>query len=235
VINKMIRLEKEEEIFKLTLDNGENRWTTELVIEIDRVLDEIEACDGPAALVTSASDEKFFSNGLDLEWISKAPSHERADFSKRFMNLMGRLILLPIPSICAINGHAFGAGFMFALAHDLRFMRNDRGYVCANEVEIGMLIPDPEIALFRHKLSAHVFFETVQLARRWTGPAAVTAGIAFESFDKDQLLSEATKKAKSLAHLGTKRKVFQKTKEKLFGESTPINSSDGAAYLLSQV
>ena len=72
--------------------------------------------------------------------------------------------MLPIPSICAINGHAFGAGFMFSLAHDLRFMRSDRGYLCANEIEIGMLIPDPEIALFKHKLPAHIFFETVQLA-----------------------------------------------------------------------
>ena len=89
--------------------------------------------------------------------------------------------MLPVPSICAINGHAFGAGFMFSLAHDLRFMRSDRGYLCANEIEIGMLIPDPEIALFRHKLPAHIFFETVQLARRWTGTATTDAGIVYQN------------------------------------------------------
>ena len=143
--------------------------------------------------------------------------------------------MLPVPSICAINGHAFGAGFMFSLAHDLRFMRSDRGYLCANEIEIGMLIPDPEIALFRHKLPAHIFFETVQLARRWTGTAATDAGIVYQNANADCLMNEATEKAKALAYLGANRKIYQKTKERLFGKSSPINSEHGASYLLSQV
>ena len=143
--------------------------------------------------------------------------------------------MLPVPSICAINGHAFGAGFMFSLAHDLRFMRSDRGYLCANEIEIGMLIPDPEIALFRHKLPAHIFFETVQLARRWTGPTATDAGIVYQNADLECLMNEATAKAKALAYLGANRKIYQKTKERLFGKSSPINSEHGASYLLSQV
>ena len=75
------------------------------------------------------------------------------------------------------RGHAFGAGFMFALCHDVRLMRADRGFVCANEMQLGMRIPVPELALFKHKLSANVFFETVQLAKRWAGPMAEQAGI----------------------------------------------------------
>ena len=57
---------------------------------------------------------------------------------------MGRVITLPIPTICAVGGHAFGAGFMLALCHDVRLMREDRGFLCANEVAIGMVIPDPD-------------------------------------------------------------------------------------------
>ena len=52
----MIKLTKDEEVFHLTLDNGENRWNTNLVREISSVIDEIEASKGPAALVTSSSD-----------------------------------------------------------------------------------------------------------------------------------------------------------------------------------
>ena len=219
----MIKLEKDEEVFHLTLDNGENRWDTNLVREINGALDKIEQSQGPAALVTSSSDTKFFSNGLDLDWISNAPSDERAEFSKEFMNLMGRLIMLPIPSICAINGHAFGAGFMFSLAHDLRFMRSDRGYLCANEIEIGMLIPDPEIALFRHKLPAHIFFETVQLARRWTGIDATEAGIVYQNANADCLMNESTEKAKALAYLGANRKIYQKTKERQMNSSMRVS------------
>ena len=81
---------------------------------------------------------------------------------------MSRIITLSIPSVAAVGGHAFGAGFMTALCHDVRIMREDRGYLCANEMQIGMVIPRPELALFKHKVPANAFFETVQLAKRWS-------------------------------------------------------------------
>ena len=71
-------------------------------------------------------------------------------FGEEFMALMGRLITFPMPTVCAMNGHAFGAGFMMALCHDVRIMRRDRGFICANEIQLGMVIPSPELALFRH-------------------------------------------------------------------------------------
>lgn len=228
----MINLEKRNNIFVLTLDDGENRWNTSFVRVLGEAVDEVEASVGAAALVTTASSPKFFSNGLDLEWIKTASDQDRAAFTPEFMALMGRFITLSIPSVCAINGHAFGAGFMLALCHDVRFMRRDRGFVCANEIEIGMVIPDPELALFKHKLPANVFFETVQLARRWTGTDAAAAGIVSEVYDPSELLPKAIEKAESLAHLGNNRQVYRTMKERMFGESPSINDVHGAAHLL---
>ena len=86
--------------------------------------DEIEKDEGPGALVTSSKDPKFFSNGLDLDWMQNPEDYpesgDREVFGEEFMYLMGRIITLPIPSICVVNGHAFGAGFMLALSHDIR-------------------------------------------------------------------------------------------------------------------
>jgi enoyl-CoA hydratase/carnithine racemase len=103
------------------------------------------------------------------------------------MTLMGRIISLPLPSDDAINGHAFDAEFMCALCHDKRLMRSDRGFAYANEVEIGMPIPQPELVLFRHKLPMNVFFETAQQARRWTGPDALAAGIVHSTHDQPMI------------------------------------------------
>ena len=231
----MIKLDRQDTTFILTLDDEENRWNTTFVRAISDALDEVEASTGPAALVTTASHPKFFSNGLDLEWRASTGEHrggDRAAFGKEFMALMGRIITLPVPSICAINGHAFGAGFMMALCHDVRFMRRDRGFACANEVEIGMIIPDPELALFKHKLPANVFFETVQLARRWTGPDAAEAGIISSALELTDLLPKAIEKAAALAHLGNNRHVYSTMKERLFGDSAAINTAHGAAHLL---
>ena len=154
----MIKLTKDEEVFHLTLDNGENRWNTNLVREISSVIDEIETSKGPHLHSHHLIQSSFQMAGFN--WIKSAPN-DRSDFTTEFMTLMGRIISLSVPSICVINGHAFGAGFMLALTHDVRYMRKDRGFMCANEIEIGMVIPDPEIALFKHKLPANVFFETV--------------------------------------------------------------------------
>ena len=231
----MIELTREGNVFLLMMNDGENRWNTTFVREFSKALDEVEESTGPAALVTASASEKFFSNGLDMEWLGFKGKHKGGDrkvFGQEFMALMGRLITLPIPSVCAINGHAFGAGFMAALCHDVRLMRADRGYICANEIELGMTIPDPELALFRHKIPMNAFFETVQLARRWTGPDALNAGIVQQVEEREHLRAAAMTKAEELSRLGANREIYARMKEHIYGENAVINSSHGPAYML---
>lgn len=232
----MINLEKHEEIFTLTMDAGENRWNTTFVRELAQALDEAEASEGPAALITTSSSEKFYSNGLDLAWVQAPEEHpqagDRAVFGDEFMKLMSRLITFPMPTIAAVNGHAFGAGFMSALCHDMRIMRSDRGFICANEMQLGMRIPTPELALFKHKLPTNTFFETVQLARRWTGPDALEAGIVQGIADSDGLMDLALTRAKELAPLAANRKNYGGQKEAIYGENAAISGAHGAAYML---
>lgn len=231
----MINLDKQEDVFVLTMAAGENRWNTNFVRAFVARLDEVEASTGPAALVTASADPKFFSNGLDLDWRKGDGDGEGGDksvFGEEFMKLMARLITFPMPTIAAVNGHAFGAGFMCALCHDVRLMREDRGFMCANELQLGMAIPDEELSLFRHKLSGSAFFETVQLARRWTGPDAQAAGFVAATATAENLLSLAVGKAQQLAPLGANRELFSQSKERIFGEDPSINRPNGAAYLL---
>ena len=48
------------------------------------------------------------------------------------------MLIFPVPTIAALNGHAFAAGMMLALAHDYRVMRDDRGFLCLPEVDLHM-------------------------------------------------------------------------------------------------
>jgi enoyl-CoA hydratase/carnithine racemase len=157
---------------------------------------------------------------------------DREVFGEEFMYLMGRFITLPIPTICAINGHTFGAGFMFALSHDVRIMREDRGFLCANEMQLGLPIPRPELALFKHKIPANAFFETVQLSKRWTGSDALNAGIVQGVNSYEELPEAALKKAEELAPLANNRKNFGHQKEMLYGENAAINLNHGPAHML---
>ena len=218
------------------MNAGENRWNTSFVREFSEALDEVELDDGPGALVTSSTDEKFFSNGLDLDWVKNpekyTQSGDREVFGEEFMYLMGRMITLPVPTICVINGHAFGAGFMLSLSHDVRVMREDRGFICANEIQLGMKIPRPELALFRHKIPANSFFETVQLTKRWTGPDALNPGIVQAVGSIEELQEMALRKAEELAPLAADRKNFGAHKEMLYGENAAINLNHGPAHML---
>ena len=232
----MITLKKKDSIYYLTMDAGENRWNTTFVRDIAEALDEIENDEGPGALITSSTNPKFFSNGLDLDWMQSPENHldggDREVFGEEFMFLMGRVITLPIPTVCAINGHAFGAGFMFALSHDIRIMREDRGFLCANEMQLGLPIPRPELALFKHKVPANAFFETVQLSKRWTGSDALNAGIIQGVSSLEELPEVAQNKATELAPLANNRKNFGHQKEMLYGENAAINLSHGPAHML---
>lgn len=233
----MIKLEREEDVFVLTMDAGENRWNTNFVRAFDAELDEVLASEGPAAMITRSSDPKFFSNGLDIDWRrgdGDGTGGDKSVFGDEFFALMGKLITFPIPTICAVNGHGFGAGFMLALSHDVRLMRSDRGFLCANEIQIGFSIPDAELALFRHKMSGSAFFDTVQLARRWTGPEAKSAGFVQDVASEDGLFQMAMERARQLAPLGGNRALYAESKERIFGETPSINDRSGAAHLLRQ-
>ena len=123
----MIDLEQPAEgLYVLRMAAGENRWNTTFTDAFAARLDEVEASEGPAAVVITSADPKFFSNGLDIDWVRASEPGAGGDqsvFGDRFMTLMGRIITFPVPTVCAINCHAFGAGFMMALCADVRLMR----------------------------------------------------------------------------------------------------------------
>ena len=198
----MIQIEHHNDIAILTMDAGENRWIRHsFVLSQPRWMKLRQATCERAGY--ESSDQKFFSNGLDLEWRASDGDHpgDRDAFGAEFMGLIGRVITLPIPTVCAIGGHAFGAGFMLALCHDVRLMREDRGFLCANEVAIGIVIPDPEMALFKRKPVEHV------LQNRSVSPSlgsgeAEACGIVESAVPLDALYERAVQRAEQLAPLG---------------------------------
>jgi enoyl-CoA hydratase/carnithine racemase len=80
---------------------------------------------------------KFYSNGLDLNWMAANKSQSAANLLEAH-KIFARLLNLPVPTIAAINGHAYAAGMMLALSHDFRVMRDDRGFLCLPEVDLHM-------------------------------------------------------------------------------------------------
>lgn len=164
---------------------------------LDALLDEVEISEGPAALVTTGTG-KFYSNGLDLGVIASDPAGLPA-YVSRVQRLLARLLQLELPTVAAINGHAFGAGAMFALSHDHRVMRSDRGFWNLPEAQLGMPFPPGMNALVSTRLSHTVASTAMLTSRRYGAQDAVAAGIAHEAAEADAVLDRAVEVASGLA------------------------------------
>lgn len=193
----MPHLDRDADIYLLHLGDGENKFEPGWTAAVDGLLAEVAAAEGPRALVTRA-DGKFWSTGLDLDWIMAHPD-ETDGFLRSVQRLLARLLALPAPTVAAVQGHAFGMGAMFAAAHDQCVMRADRGYWCLPEVDFGLEFTAGLGALVAARLPVRVAPEAMTTGRRYGGREAVAAGIADVAADEGKVVSTATAIASALA------------------------------------
>jgi Delta3-Delta2-enoyl-CoA isomerase len=193
----MIELDWHGDIAVLTMNAGENRWNAVTVAELATALDEIDAREGSVGLVVTGTG-KFFSNGLDLDWIMADPN-ATGDFFEVLFRSLARILRFAGPTVAAVNGHAFGAGAMLCTVCDHAVMRADRGYWCMPEADLGLPV-DPRIyALLATRLPKRTLTEAINTGRRWSGPDAVAAGFVDRTAPEAEVVPLAVEHARSLA------------------------------------
>lgn len=213
-----IELERRGDVFVLDVGDGENRFNPTWVGGIEKALATVIDGDGPRALVTTATG-KFWSNGLDLDWMGAHPDESPA-FLDRVHALFGRVLGAEIPTIAAVQGHAFAAGAMLAIAHDRILMRSDRGYWCVPEVDLGLPFTPGMSALLQARMSHPAAHEAMTTGRRYSGPDAVQAGFVAAAHDIDEIVDAAVEWAAGQAPragstLGT-------IKERMYGPTISV-------------
>jgi len=194
----MIELERDGGVFTLHMREGENRFNPDFLTALNRHLDEIESVDGAAALVT-IGEGKFYSNGLDLEWMEAQEPERTASFLADVHALFARVLAFPAITVAAVSGHAFAGGAMLALAHDFRVMRADRGYFCLPEIDLGLPLTPGMTALIQAKLPRKTWHEAVLTGRRYGGSDAEGAGIVHDAVTEAEVLPRALEIARPLA------------------------------------
>ncbi|TVT20763.1 enoyl-CoA hydratase/isomerase family protein [Amycolatopsis rhizosphaerae] len=193
----MPTLERHDEVFVLDLGDTENRFHPDWLAEVDGLLDEVERAEGPRALVTAATG-KFFSNGLDLDWLS-THGDRASEYVVSVHELFARVLSLPMITVAALQGHTFAAGAMLSLAHDFRVMRADRGFWCLPEADINIPFTPGMSALIQARLSPQTAHESMTTARRYGGQDALAAGIVDRAAGEEAVRETALEIARSLA------------------------------------
>jgi len=134
-----VNSERIDDCVRIRLACGEtNLLTTDVLRELAEAISEAE---GDCRGVLLCGGEKFFSNGVDLEW---ALTQSRGQMRAMFLAL-GQCIVqvmeCPLPVVGAIKGHAIGGALALLLACDYRYGATGRVLVGKPEILLG--VPNP--------------------------------------------------------------------------------------------
>ncbi|XP_041376997.1 enoyl-CoA delta isomerase 2, peroxisomal-like [Gigantopelta aegis] len=186
-----------DNIAVLTMNNGQNRIDYSFVERFNQMLDQVERNSDCIALVTTGRG-KFFSNGLDLEWAISAYENFNS-----FVSLLKRIITLPLPTIAAINGHAFAGGAFIALCHDLRVMQSDKGWMSWNEIHIKATFTEPLYKLLQVKIApGPVQTQAILFGKRFTAQEAMSAQLVDDVTTMTNLMDDSLRLARKTAGIG---------------------------------
>ena len=211
----MIKLDRDGDVWVLRMQGGENRFNLDWLGAVDSALDAVEAAGGPCALVTTG-EGKFYSNGMDLDWLATVPDRATECLSAIY-RILGRMLGFPVITVAAVNGHAFGGGALLAAAHDFAVMREDRGYWCMPEADLGLPLTAEYLSVLTAKLPARTLQQAVVTGRRYGGRDALAAGVVHQVAAEDEVVPAAVRLAAELA--GKDRRTVVEHKRLLYGEA----------------
>lgn len=165
-----VEWKKSNGIACVSMCNGGNTHNLEFATTMNRILDEVVEDQTVNAMVLSSTDPKSFCLGVDVDWIGKKFQEKSFQEIKDFMlgmnSVFKKLLLMPMPSIAAINGHAFGNGAILSCACDFRFMRSDKGFFCFPEVDLGIPFLPGMLAFVKKAIPMPLFTDLYFSGRR---------------------------------------------------------------------
>jgi len=221
----------DEHVAVVTMNNGENRFTYDSLEGFEDLLKEIEQQTKATAVLVKSAHEKIWSNGIDLEWLLAEVGRDpetATRFPARLMQFLRRLLIYPLITIAAINGHAFAGGAIMACAFDFRFMRTDRGYFCFPEVDIQIPFMPGMDAILKKALPTSVVLEAQLTGKRYTAAELEAHQVVLKACPVGDLMNEALAFAKSM---NKSREILKTMKEVAFKNILRVMETEDPAYL----
>lgn len=209
-----VHLIRDGKVAELRLDNPAklNALTVEMLDQLSAHLETIDRDSAIAAVMLTATGERAFCTGADINgWGDLGPAEFARHWVRDGHRIFDRLARLSKPTIAVMNGHAFGGGLELAAACDIRVMATAAA-LALPEAGIGIvpgwsgtqrlmrLLPEPmvkEMALFGHRIKADRALACGFVAAVGDDPHALAVGL----LDRAITLSpRAVEISKSMIH-----------------------------------
>jgi enoyl-CoA hydratase len=172
-MDSTVTYQLQDSIATIAMDDGKvNALSPNMLAQLNAALDRALA---DRAVVVLTGRAGVFSGGFDLGVLrgggADAPAMVRAGFE-----LAERLLSFPRPVVIACTGHAVAMGVFLLLSADYRVGASGPYKITANEVAIGLTMPQAAIEICRQRLAPAHFHRAVILAEVYAPDDAVTAG-----------------------------------------------------------
>lgn len=198
---QFILSQQEQAVMWVTLNRPDvhNALCQSLVNEISNLCDDLAKDNSVRAVIFTGQGEKAFCAGADLKERQGMNEAQTLAFVEKIQNTFQKIAELPMPTIAAINGVAFGGGLELALACDMRIM-NSNALVGLTECSLG-IIPGaggtqrlPVIVGFARAM------ELIFTAKRVSGAEALVMGLVTTlANDSQDTKTKALEQALSIA------------------------------------
>lgn len=190
----LMSLRNEGKVAIISMDNGRNANNLEFALQLLDLLKQVEEEKSNRALILASSDEKNWSQGIDVMWLMGSIQSGKKDDVKAFLSTMDEVYTLmmqyPMPIIAAMNGHTFGNGIVIAAACDFRFMRSDRGYICFPEVDMNIPFVPGLLDVILKAMPQYKFNDMMLTGRKLGALELAEANFIDRTFDSLESLNE---------------------------------------------
>ena len=195
-----VLLEKKDHIAIATINRPKalNALNSEVLTDLNELVDLVEADSGIYALILTGSGEKAFVAGADIGEMSTLTKEGGEAFGKKGNDVFRRLETLPIPTIAAVNGYALGGGCELSMACDIRLCA-DTAVFGQPEAGLGITPGFGGTQRLARLIGPGMAKQLIYTARNIKAEEALRVGLVNAIYPASELMAAAEKLASTIA------------------------------------
>jgi enoyl-CoA hydratase/carnithine racemase len=192
-------IEDHDSVAVMRLNNGVTNAINPALIE--DLLFAVKQVEGQFHGAVLAGGDKFFSIGFDLPELLKLKRDGVTQFFYNFNRAAFDLFTLPLPTACAITGHATAGGNILALTCDYRFAAAGKKLTGLNEAKLGVPVPYLADLILRQIVGDRAATDMLYRGELMPTSEAEQIALADELLPQDKVEDRALEKVAELAAL----------------------------------
>lgn len=195
----LILVDEADQIVTLTLNRPDkmNAMNRALLDELLAALDEVAVRRDVRCVVVTGAGDRAFSAGADLKERAGMSAEQTRAFLLRIRRVMDFVERLPMPTVAAVDGVAFGGGCELALACDMRVL-SSRAQIGLTECALGIIPGAGGTQRLPRIVGPSKAKELIFTARRLDAEEALRIGLANHVVELGAALAKAREIAREI-------------------------------------